>query len=203
MAKTYYDNMRNDVLRLIPDGNHQAIIEIGGGEFRTLLKLAEKYDSETWGVDIFRNKGASIDRFIEGSIEEDKTREKIPDRYFDIVMANDVLEHPEHTESFFHMAYEKLKDDGLLVISVPNARQIRMIYHLVIKGSFPRHEAGLFDGTHLRWFCKNNVLTVSDPLFDLIEHKSVGRLVPNLISRSIIGEFLGLQNLFVMKKRNL
>jgi len=197
----YYDNLRHDVLGLVPDGSYQAILEIGGGEFGTLLKLAEKYDSETWGVDLFRNKGAPLDNFIEGSIEEEEIGKKIPDLYFDIIMANDVLEHLKNTESFFHVAYEKLKDDGLLIISVPNARQIRMIYHLMIRGSFPRHEAGLFDKTHLRWFCKKDIVNVCSPNFEIIDHKTVGRLVPNFISRSIIGEFLGLQNIFIMKKR--
>ena len=201
MNMQYYDNLRHDVLGLVPDGSYQAILEIGGGEFGTLLKLAEKYDSETWGVDLFRNKGAPLDNFIEGSIEEEEIGEKIPDLYFDIIMANDVLEHLKNTEIFFHVAYKKLKDDGLLIISVPNARSIRMIYHLMIRGSFPSHDSGLFDKTHLRWFCKKDIVDICSPNFEIIVHKTVGRLVPNFISGSIIGEFLGLQNIFIMKKR--
>jgi 2-polyprenyl-3-methyl-5-hydroxy-6-metoxy-1,4-benzoquinol methylase len=196
----YYNNIREDVLKIIPAKNYQRLLEIGGGEFETLTKLADQYNAEAWGVDVYPCANKKIN-FVSGSIEDDATIEKIKDDSFDLIMANDVLEHLNDTEKFFATANKKLVNSGLLVLSVPNIRQIRSLYHIYINGTFPRFDSGLFDRTHLRWFCKKDVLDFSSRhSFKMIDFKSTGRLVPNLLSKTLAGEFLGLQNLFVFEK---
>ena len=146
----YFDNIRNDVIDFIPEGSYERILEVGGGEFSSLIEIGKRFSAETWGIDMYQNNKANIDCFIKGSIEDLETEIQVPDSSFDIFMANDVLEHLVHTDNFINVANKKLKNGGLLVMSVPNVRSIRMIYYLLIKGSFPRHDAGLFDRTHLR-----------------------------------------------------
>jgi SAM-dependent methyltransferase len=199
MKINYYGNPRLDVLKMLPEKNFKRIIEIGGGDFSTLKFLTCSGNSELWGVDLYDAKTRNI-KFIQGSIEDKNTRDFIPDNYFDLLMANDVIEHLKDTEVFFRMASEKLADGGILLMSVPNVRQIRALYHIYIRGNFPREDAGLFDRTHLRWFCKKDVFVFADHNFRIIDCKSVGRLVPEFLSRTLIGEFLGLQNIFVFEK---
>jgi len=196
----YYDNARLDVLSVIPKKKFDHILEIGGGEFQTLSILADINNAEAWGVDLYPTKNKKI-KYIKGSIEEKTISDKIPDEYFDLIMANDVIEHLKDSNLFIELVHKKLKYNGLLILSVPNIRQIRGLYHIYIRGTFPKEEAGLFDKTHLRWLCKKDVIKLTEKKFKLMNHKCVGRLVPNIISKTILGEFLGLQNLFVFEKK--
>lgn len=200
----YYNNPRLDVVKLLPDGGIKKILEVGGGDFPTLDLLTEKYESESWGVDIYPTNNKKI-KFIQGSIEEKKICASLPENYFDLIVANDVIEHIENTENFINIASDKLVVGGLLILSVPNIRQIRGIYHIYIRGTFPREDAGLFDKTHLRWFCKKDILKLVEERktgFKLCDSKSVGRLLPRMFEKTLIGEFLGLQNIFLFKKIN-
>ena len=197
----YFDNIRNDVIDFIPEGSYERILEVGGGEFSSLIEIGKRFSAETWGIDMYQNNKANIDCFIKGSIEDLETEIQVPDSSFDIFMANDVLEHLVHTDNFINVANKKLKNGGLLVMSVTNVRSIRMIYYLLIKGSFPRHDAGLFDRTHLRWFCKKDVIELCEENFKLLRHKTTGRFVSKMISKNFFGELLGLQNIFIFQKR--
>lgn len=192
--------MRSDVIEMIPQGQFSRILEIGGGEFPTLLTLRDKYNAEIWGVDIHKCDRRDINLII-GSIEDQNIVSKIPHNYFDLVLANDVVEHIADTDLFFSNIREKLNDNGYLVMSVPNIRQIRSAYHIFVNGRFPRHESGLFDRTHLRWFCKKDILELAARHdFNVINVQSVGRFVPAAIRKTAIAEFLALQNLFVFSK---
>lgn len=197
---SYYSNTRHDVLAIIPDVPKQNVLEIGGGDFGTTLSLRETAEFETWGVDI-RKSTAKLDHMVIGSITDPIVQSKLPMTTFDVVIANDVLEHVEDTEAFVDVIYRVMKPGGFLALSVPNIRQLRTFYHVMLRGTFPREDAGLFDRTHLRWFCKNDVIsTFSRGHFQLVLAKSVGRAVPKLLQTSLLGELLGLHNLFIFEK---
>jgi 2-polyprenyl-3-methyl-5-hydroxy-6-metoxy-1,4-benzoquinol methylase len=199
--KNYYSNIRFDILSLVPNREYQRILEVGGGDFLTLLELHKKYPAELWGVDIHKCNNEKI-KFIKGSIESEVIKNTIPNNFFDLILANDVIEHLRYTEDFFIFAENKIKKNGFLLVSVPNIRQIRVFYQIFLKGTFPRNESGMFDRTHLRWFCKKDVIKMANDFgFNLHNYRSVGRFVPNLINTSIFAEFLALQNLFVFVKK--
>lgn len=201
MQYTYYENMRQDILDLLPEGLHARILEIGGGEFPTLRALGETYKSELWGVDIYLPQASGF-KFVHGSIESQEVRSQIPDTYFDLLVANDLLEHLVDTELFMSTVFQKLRTGGRFVCSVPNARQIRLFYHLFLRGRFPRTDSGLFDKTHLRWFCRNDVIAFAEQAgFKLETFGASGKLVPAFMQRTVLAEFLALQNLFVFVKR--
>ena len=204
LSITYYSNVRTDSLLLLPGYDFKKALEIGGGDFNTLQELNQrikKHDLEMWGIDTHKSKGDNVKKII-GSVESKLTKSLVPKSYFDIIIANDVVEHLVGTEDFVKFVYKSLKPGGLFLISVPNARQIRMFYYLFIKGTFPRKESGLFDKTHLRWFCKKdlNDLVIKEG-FDLLNFKSVGRFVPFFLERSVISEFIALQNIFLFEKK--
>lgn len=200
MRYPYYENMRQDVLALLPEHSYGRILEIGGGEFPTLRSMAESHNAELWGCDIYEPKTHGI-RFVHGSIEHTGVRAQIPNAYFDLILANDVLEHLIDSEQFFETVFEKLKPGGLLACSVPNARQIRLIAALIFKGVFPRQDSGLFDRTHLRWFCRKDVISLANGAgFTLLTSGASGKLVPKFLQQSLYAEFLALQNLFVFCK---
>lgn len=200
MRYPYYENMRQDVLDLLPEGAYGRILEIGGGEFPTLRTLGKAYKAELWGADLYLPQASGF-KFVHGSIESQEVRSQIPDAYFDLLVANDVLEHLEDTELFMSTVFQKLRARGRFVCSVPNARQIRLFYHLFISGRFPRTDSGLFDKTHLRWFCRKDVIAFAEQAgFKLEVFGASGKLVPAFMQRTLLAEFLALQNLFVFAK---
>ena len=201
MRPPYYQNIRNDVLELLPERSFQSILEIGGGEFPTLQFLVEQHQAVGWGVDIYESSVQGI-KFIQGSIEEKNTQDQIPDDHFDLIVANDVLEHLLDTQNALDVIYSKLKNGGLVALSVPNIRQVRATYHILIKGTFPREDSGLFDRTHLRWFCRKDIMKFAEKAgLELLDFGSSGRLVPSWLQRSVLSELLALQNLFIFIKK--
>ncbi len=197
---TYFTNERADVLALIPEGHYARVLEIGGGDFPTLRRLGSRLEAEIWGVDIRDTETPGI-KFVLGSIEDDAVAAQLPEKAFDLIIANDVIEHLVDTEGFLVRLEKKLAPGGLIALSVPNVRQIRTLYHIFLRGSFPRQSAGLFDRTHLRWFCKRDVVALASSAgLKTITARSVGRAVPEVLSRSLFGELLGLQNIFLMKR---
>jgi len=193
---TYYENVRHDVLDYLPERNFKRALEIGGGEFGTLVSVRGS-NVEYWGVDV-REPAQKLSQFFLGSFTDDAVSDRLPDGSFDLIMANDVLEHIENTERFFDTVKRKLAPDGVLALSVPNARQIRLTYQVLVRGTFPRTDAGLFDRTHLRWFCKRDVLMyLAQHGMEAIKAKSVGRFVPSILESSMCAEFIGLQNVFI------
>lgn len=200
MRYPYYENMRQDVLALLPERPYDRILEVGGGEFPTLRSMAQSDETELWGCDVYKPKLPNI-RFIHGSIESIDVQDQIPDAYFDLILANDVLEHLVDSEQFFATLSKKLKPGGLLACSVPNARQVRLIGTLLFKGVFPRQDSGLFDRTHLRWFCRKDVVFLGHAAgFSLLKAGASGKFVPKCMQQSLLAEFLALQNLFVFSK---
>jgi 2-polyprenyl-3-methyl-5-hydroxy-6-metoxy-1,4-benzoquinol methylase len=196
---SYYSNPRYDVINLLPDIIFKNILEIGGGTFSTLKAVSAKYKSVSWGVDVY-DSNPEINHFINGSFIDPKISDQLENNSFDLIIANDVLEHIVDTELFFETLALKKSRDGLLAMSVPNARQVRLSYTLLIQGSFPRTGAGLFDRTHVRWFCRSDVAEFAKNAgLELISHKTAGRLVPEWASRMRFSELLALHNLFVFR----
>ena len=197
----YYNAIRHDVISIIPSRPFKNILEIGGGKSNTLKYLLKIYKAKGLAVDLIRANQKGF-KSIQGSIENKKITDKIQNHFFDLIVACDVLEHLTDTDHFFDVMYQKLSKNGLLVLSVPNIRQIRTLYHLFVRGSFPREEAGLFDKTHLRWFCKKDVMKIARHHgFEILDYKSVGKLVPKLFDKTLFGEFLALQNIFVLSRK--
>ena len=111
--KNYYSNTRFDILSLVPNREYQKILEVGGGDFSTLLELNKKYPAQLWGVDIHKCNNKKI-KFIRGSIESEIIKNKIPNNFFDLILANDVIEHLRQSEDFFICAGKKIKKNGFI-----------------------------------------------------------------------------------------
>lgn len=92
----YYQNDRHDVLNYLPDRKFTRALEIGGGEFGTIIGVKGE-DLECWSVDV-REPFQTLSYFIGDSITDRIVSDQLPDHAFDLIMANDVIEHIENTE---------------------------------------------------------------------------------------------------------
>lgn len=213
----YFSNIRYDVISLIPSNPDQKILEVGAGSGNTLVYLKENgMASHVVGVELMKIPGSNqdnalIDAFQIANIEtEDITA---PENHFDVVLCADVLEHLVDPWSAVEKISRHLKKDGLLIVSIPNIREWKTLGKVIFKGEFTyQSEGGIMDKTHLRFFCKKNVI-------DLLttDHLSPVRSIPNFMLRAVpegrkrklinllsfrlFENFLTVQYLFIAKKK--
>lgn len=198
----YYTNRRDDLISLLKDRNISHILEVGGGHFDTLKHLVETCNAKGVGVDPVAQPESDNDQCIIHRAEFDKNfiEKNLRNQEFDLILAGDVLEHVLYTDVFLNDLTSVLSQNGHLVISVPNIRQLRALYNIFIKGTFPRDHMGLFDDTHLRWFCRKDLIQIcSNHGLKVVKHRYKGRFVRPYLP-NIINEFLALQNLFIFTK---
>ena len=74
---------------------------------------------------------------------------------YDLIVANDVLEHLSDPWSVVHIFKKNLTDDGVFIASIPNAQYHKVLTGL-LKGKWEYTEAGILDKTHLRFFTKKS-----------------------------------------------
>lgn len=94
---------------------------------------------------------------LSGSIEDSQIRKKIS-RDYDLIILADVLEHLVDPEDTLEFLKRHLKNDGLMLISIPNVAFWDMRKKLFFKGDFEYQESGLLDKTHLHFYSLNNFL---------------------------------------------
>jgi 2-polyprenyl-3-methyl-5-hydroxy-6-metoxy-1,4-benzoquinol methylase len=213
-APDYFSNIRKDLINLI-DANAKdlKILEVGAAYGETLYYLKQNgIAAEVVGVDIFedtKNKQnyKPLDRFIFGDIEKIELPEYI--QHFDLILLPDVLEHLFEPKSVLETLKKYLKEDGKIIVSMPNIRYYSALYKIVFKGDFKYEESGIFDYTHVRFYCRKNIqglletadykVLKQESSIKNYQGKSLSKLI-NLITFGIFEEFFSTQYFFVVKK---
>jgi len=166
----YFAHCRMDMLQAIPPGDKNRILEIGAGTGETLLQakalgLAEEVVGvELVAIEKSNQTHPAMDRFMIGDVE--KMELPFDDNYFDVILCGDVLEHLVDPWNMVRRLTAWLKPGGLFIASLPNVREIKTLSKIVLKGNFKYNDAGILDRTHLRFFCKRDML-------DLFEHSDL------------------------------
>jgi len=201
--KNYFSEIRNDIIELIQCNNCN-ILEIGCGEGNTLIELKRQGKAKfVVGIDIVDlNQSSKLDKFILADIENDNIN--LPEEYFDIIICADVLEHLKDPWSVLKKIRKFLKPNGILLASIPNVREIKTLISIVIKGDFKYVDSGILDKTHLRFFCKKNVIELFESTGYKIE-KVTFKLSPKRkfllkLSLGLLEEILVVQYLVLCKK---
>jgi len=201
--QNYFSGIRNDIIELIQCNNCN-ILEIGCGEGNTLVELKKQGKAKfIVGIDIVDlNQSSKLDKFILADIENDNI--ELPEEYFDIIICADVLEHLKDPWSVLRKIRKFLKPNGILLASIPNVREIKTLISIVIKGDFKYVDAGILDKTHLRFFCKKNIIELFESTGYKIE-KITFKLSPKRkvllkLSLGLLEEFLVVQYLVLCKK---
>lgn len=204
--QSYYSNVRSDLLSMLPlSSKGIKVLEIGAGSGSTLVYLKENgIAKEVVGIDIPESKRQSksklIDKFIYGDIEKLNLDEY--EKYFDCILLADVLEHLVFPNVVLDKVKHLLKEQGMILVSIPNVRHYKTFKNVFIKGDFAYEESGLFDYTHLRFYCKKNIeslMTLNG--FEIQKMISAlrvykGRSIAKLINKITFGffeEFLTVQ----------
>lgn len=110
-------------------------------------------------------------------------------RYFDGVVAADVLEHMKNPWLALERIREILSDEGYLYVSLPNIRNLRIINMLAKEGEWIYEGAGILDITHLRFFTRKSAERMfNETGFQILERRA--NIDPALI-QFIQGKDLG------------
>lgn len=165
--QVYFTNPRLDLISLIPKNSQNKILEVGAGGGDTLIKIKEmNLASEVVGLEYFnmpdtQQDHPSIDKMIIGNIETINL--DFPANYFDVIICGDVLEHLFDPWTAVSKLALYLKEGGLLIVSIPNIREYKTLYQIVVKGDFRYADSGILDKTHIKFFCRKNVLQLVQP----------------------------------------
>jgi 2-polyprenyl-3-methyl-5-hydroxy-6-metoxy-1,4-benzoquinol methylase len=156
----YFATARPDLLALHPVNPGARVLEIGAGNGATLSLLKQSIPSVyAVGIELMpvasASEGPAPDLMLQGNIEQMDLTEL---GLFDLILCADVLEHLTDPWAAVSKLTQSLKPGGVLLASLPNVRNYRVLRQIAWHGSFRYESAGLFDRTHLRFFCRQDAL---------------------------------------------
>lgn len=159
----YHARYNPDLLNLIPP-DAKTVLEIGCGEGA----LCEAYRRINPGVewhgiepneDICRIARDKMKSAHPVTAEAWLGRSVDPQSNADCLVLGDCLEHLVDPWSVLKKLVDHMRPGAQVLASIPNAANWRIILSL-LKGDFPYEDEGLFDRSHLRWFCLKNMLAM-------------------------------------------
>lgn len=138
------------VLNLV--GKNKKVLEIGCATGQVSKRLAEN-GCEVVGVELDELSAQSAQRYCKNVIMLDVGKINAPEynNYFDFILFMDILEHLNDPSNVLKRMKVYLKDDGLVVISVPNIANWAVRWNL-LWGRFEYSSRGILDRAHLRFF---------------------------------------------------
>ena len=157
----YYSHERKEMLRFIPK-DAGVVLEAGCGSGMFGSALKQISNAEVWGIEMDREAASSakdkLDKVIVGDLLE--MLPSIPDKKFDCVVFNDVLEHLADPFVVLATIKSKLTSKGVVVCSIPNIRYFYTLFDLIVHKQWKYTDQGVLDRTHLRFFTKKSLIDV-------------------------------------------
>lgn len=207
----YYSNVRNDILQML-EGTGLRILEIGCGTGSTLLSARETgVASKIIGAEyveevaaIARKRG--LKKVYSGDFSLAAKKILAHEGQVDAILFGDVLEHMVDPWTALAQAKTLLVEGGQIVASIPNFRYWRVMYNIFFKGTFQYQADGIMDKTHLRFFCRKNILEMIGKEYHITKIRNTfpksGKFI-NAVSLGLLKEFGTLQYLISAKKQTL
>ncbi len=153
----YYENPRKDFISLIPD-DARHILDVGCGKGAFGREIKKKNPQcEVIGIEIdphaAKIASLNLDKVIIGDAEYvDLKSEGFKEKYFDCIIYGDILEHLKDPWTVLYKHKRFLKDDGLIIASIPNVRNLQVVFSLINEGEWDYVDEGILDSDHLRFF---------------------------------------------------
>ena len=212
--KNYFTGTRIDLIQLLPKNPKQKVLEIGAGGGDTIAYIkSNNLAEEVVGVELFEipnsnQKNPVIDKFIFGNIEQIEL--PFEENYFDVIICGDVLEHLIDPWSVVDKLSNYLKKGGVVLASLPNIREMNTLIKIAFLGDFRyKEEGGVLDKTHLRFFCKKNIIDLLStsklkPIYNCPSFKynpsQKSRKIMNILTLGLFQNFLTFQHLIISEK---
>lgn len=155
---SYHSNQRYEVAQFLPTSmSGLKILEIGCGDGSFIKNLS--VECEYWGVepDVTSARLATtrLSKVLNGKFET--IYDLIPDDYFDCLICSDVIEHMIDENDFMLKVQKKLKNNSVIVGSIPNVRYVSNLINLLLLRDWKYKDSGILDNTHLRFFTLKSI----------------------------------------------
>lgn len=149
----YYGFARVDLLQLAPE-IQGTVLDIGCGDGATLDYLISKGVHAVKGIELFDEaRKKAIEKGLEVlAIDIDKEKLPFKEKEFDYIILADILEHLYDPWTALKNITVHLKDEGNVLISIPNIKYYKILFRLIWKDSWEYADCGILDSTHLRFF---------------------------------------------------
>lgn len=158
----YYTNLRPEMAKLLPQ-TAQKILDVGCGQGVFSENFKNK-NLEMWGMEINKTEAAEAQKkyhqIIVGDVTDGIT--KLPEKYFDAIYCNDVLEHLIDPYTFLQNIQQKLSPTGIFIASIPNVRYFNNFINFLFKKDWKYEDSGILDRTHLRFFTQKSIIRMFD-----------------------------------------
>lgn len=194
---SYFWNERPEVQQLVPTGAIR-ILDVGcaAGRFGAALKEGVA-GRVVHGIEPHGPAAAEamqiLDAVHEGEFSLEAGRELARGVPYDVIVFNDVLEHMVDPGAALRASRDLLAPHSSVIASIPNFRNWRTLNTILREGTFAYADSGVLDRTHLRFFCKRDIIELFiDCGFD-VEH--IGGIAPlnrkNWQRWKLVSRFLG------------
>jgi 2-polyprenyl-3-methyl-5-hydroxy-6-metoxy-1,4-benzoquinol methylase len=152
-----YTHVRDEIIAFVPSGA-KSILDVGCSNGATGRELKGQDPSvRVVGLDISEagvSKARSVyDAAYVCDLNLPDALSILGEEVFEVIIVPDVLEHLVDPSEALRSLTKHLSPKGVIVVSLPNIQHWSGLL-TIAGGRFPREPAGLFDGTHLRWFTR-------------------------------------------------
>lgn len=185
-------------------GKGLRLFEIGCGSGSTLLHARKQgVAASIVGAEYVPQiaavaKKSGVTRVYPGDFATAAAKIRKSEKPFDAIIMGDVLEHMVDPWSALDLAKQLLAPGGQVVASIPNIRYWRVMYNVFLRGDFRYAEDGIMDKTHLRFFCRKNIVEMFEKHFQIEQISATtpksGRIL-KVVSFGLLSEFGTLQYL--------
>jgi SAM-dependent methyltransferase len=154
----YFGTPRDDLIAMV-HGEGLRILEIGCGSGATGAALLDA-GKAAWvsGCELVPDQAQLAAGVLNEVLVGDISRLVLPWQAssFDYIIAGDVLEHLVDPWYVLIRLRPLLREDGMLLVSLPNVRHWPVIYQLLIKDEWQYQTVGVMDKTHVRFFTRRS-----------------------------------------------
>ena len=190
-ADDYFKGQRSDVAGLVPS-TCARILDVGcgfGGLGRNLLARGV---TQVFGVEINTDAGSQLAGVYADHWISDVEQFQLPVGFegFDCIVFADVLEHLNDPWGTLERYLQWLKPGGYVVASIPNVRNIALLFNLIVRGRWRYEDSGLLDRTHLRFFTRREIIDLFSASGLQIELVGENRESLSLFRRIILAPLL-------------
>lgn len=158
-ADLYYQLDRGDVAALVP-WECRTILEVGSGFGLLGRTLIARQSCTVDGVEINPQATAHLAgvyrKFWIGDVARVAMDGAMPD--YDCLLFPDVLEHLVDPWATLERFCSVLRPGGVVVASIPNVRNLALLYRLIVQGTWEYEASGLLDRGHLRFFTRKSIV---------------------------------------------
>jgi 2-polyprenyl-3-methyl-5-hydroxy-6-metoxy-1,4-benzoquinol methylase len=172
----YYSCDRSEMLAFIT-GSPKSVLELGCGEGVFGAELNKRFGCRVVGIDSSESAALIAAKRIDqvhvadiNSMDFSVLKEN-----FDLVIANDVLEHLADPWGVVSRIRPHISAGGSFIASIPNMRCYKVLLDLLFKAEWRYVDAGILDRTHLRFFTRKSMQALFDESGYVVEQVSALR----------------------------